>query len=145
MSKATPETSVQDALNYRFYLDRLDDPGLLDRAVITEDGDLAVPAGGKRLGGYVSGTPGPQPGVSSGSWPPARTSSPPPGSLLATRLACRVGTGTGLARDDDDIPRTMLPQGGTSASARRRSRPTAGSGQQGRQDDDRQAESACPW
>ena len=46
--------SVQDALNYRFYMDRLDDPGLLDRAVITEDGDLAVPVGGKRLGGYVS-------------------------------------------------------------------------------------------
>jgi hypothetical protein len=46
--------SVQDALNYRFYLDRLDDPGLLDRAVITEDGDLAVPVGGKRLGGYVA-------------------------------------------------------------------------------------------
>ena len=46
--------SVQDALNYRFYMDRLDDPGLLDRAVITEDGDLAVPVGGKRCGGYVS-------------------------------------------------------------------------------------------
>ena len=45
--------SVQDALNYRFYLDRLDDPGLLDRAVITEDDDLAVPVGGKRRGGYV--------------------------------------------------------------------------------------------
>jgi len=45
--------SVQDALNYRFYMDRLDDPGLLNRAVITEDGDLAVPVGGKRRGGYV--------------------------------------------------------------------------------------------
>ena len=45
--------SVQDALSYRFFRDRLDDPGLLDRAVITEDGDLAVPVGGKRLGGYV--------------------------------------------------------------------------------------------
>ena len=45
--------SVQDALNYRFYRDRLDDPGLLDRAIVTEDGDLAVPVGGKRLGGYV--------------------------------------------------------------------------------------------
>jgi Family of unknown function (DUF6302) len=46
-------TGVQDALDYQFYLDRLDDPSLLGRAVITEDGDLAVPAGGKRLGGYV--------------------------------------------------------------------------------------------
>jgi hypothetical protein len=45
--------SVQDALNYRFYMDRLDDPGLLDRAMVTEDGDLAVPVGGKRLGGYI--------------------------------------------------------------------------------------------
>lgn len=45
--------SVQDALNYRFYRDRLDDPGLLDRAVVTEDNDLAVPVGGKRRGGYV--------------------------------------------------------------------------------------------
>lgn len=45
--------SVQDALSYRFFRDRLDDPGLLDRAVITEDGDLAVPVGGKRRGGYV--------------------------------------------------------------------------------------------
>ena len=45
--------SVQDALNYRFFRDRLDDPGLLDRAVITGDGDLAVPVGGKRRGGYV--------------------------------------------------------------------------------------------
>lgn len=45
--------SVQDALNYQYFRDRLDDPGLLDRAVITEDGDLAVPAGGKRRGGYV--------------------------------------------------------------------------------------------
>ena len=52
MSNRKP-ISVQDALNYRFYLDRLDDPGLLDRAVITEDGDLAVPVGGRRLGGYV--------------------------------------------------------------------------------------------
>jgi hypothetical protein len=45
--------SVQDALNYRFFMDRLEDPGLLDRAIVTEDGDLAVPVGGKRLGGYV--------------------------------------------------------------------------------------------
>lgn len=45
--------SVQDALSYQFYRDRLDDPGLLDRAVITEDGDLAVPVGGKRHGGYI--------------------------------------------------------------------------------------------
>jgi len=51
-----PETgavSVQDALNYRFFRDRLDDPSLLDRAVVTEHGDLAVPVGGKRQGGYV--------------------------------------------------------------------------------------------
>ena len=53
MTKPKP-VSVQDALNYQFYRDRLDDPGLLDRAVVTEDGDLAVPAGGKRLGGYLS-------------------------------------------------------------------------------------------
>jgi hypothetical protein len=52
MTKPNPG-SVQDALNYRFYRDRLDDPSLLDRAVITEDGDLAVPVGGKRRGGYV--------------------------------------------------------------------------------------------
>lgn len=45
--------SVQDALNYQYYRDRLDDPGLLDRAVVTEDNDLAVPVGGKRRGGYV--------------------------------------------------------------------------------------------
>jgi hypothetical protein len=45
--------SVQDALNYRFYRDRLDDPGLLGRAIVTEDGDLAVPVGGKRRGGYI--------------------------------------------------------------------------------------------
>ena len=44
---------IQHALNYRFYLERLDDPGLLARAVVTEDGDLAVPAGGKRHGGYI--------------------------------------------------------------------------------------------
>ena len=52
MSNRKP-VSVQDALNYQYFRDRLDDPGLLDRAVITEDGDLAVPAGGKRLGGYI--------------------------------------------------------------------------------------------
>lgn len=52
MTKPKP-ISVQDALNYRFYRDRLDDPGLLDRAAITEDGDLAVPVGGKRCGGYL--------------------------------------------------------------------------------------------
>lgn len=52
MTKPKP-ISVQDALNYRFYRDRLDDPGLLDRAIVTENGDLAVPVGGKRLGGYV--------------------------------------------------------------------------------------------
>lgn len=46
-------TGAQGALNYRFYLDRLDDPGLLGHAVVTEDNDLAVPAGGERLGGYV--------------------------------------------------------------------------------------------
>jgi hypothetical protein len=44
---------VQGALNYTFYRDRLDNPGLLDRAAVTEDGDLAVPVGGKRRGGYV--------------------------------------------------------------------------------------------
>ena len=53
MDDGTPATRVQDALNYRYFQNRLDDPGLLDRAVITEDGDLAVPAGGKRLGGEV--------------------------------------------------------------------------------------------
>ncbi len=56
MNDATPETdlgSVRDALNYRFYRDRLDDPGLLNRAIVTEDNDLAVPVGGKRRGGYV--------------------------------------------------------------------------------------------
>ena len=52
MCKPKP-ISVQDALNYRFYKDRLDDLSLLDRAVVTEDGDLAVPVGGSRLGGYV--------------------------------------------------------------------------------------------
>lgn len=45
--------SVQDSYAYPFYRDRLDDPSLIDRAVITEDGDLAVPAGGKRYGGYL--------------------------------------------------------------------------------------------
>lgn len=44
---------IEHALNYRFYLDRLDDPGLLARAVVAEDGDLAVPVGGKRHGGYI--------------------------------------------------------------------------------------------
>jgi uncharacterized protein DUF6302 len=44
---------IEHALNYRFYLDRLDDPGLLARAVVAEDGDLAVPADGKRRGGYL--------------------------------------------------------------------------------------------
>lgn len=53
MDKPKP-VPVQDALNYRFYLDRLDDPGLLDRAIVTENGDLAIPVGGKRRGGYVS-------------------------------------------------------------------------------------------
>ena len=52
MSKTNPG-SVQDAPSYQYFRDRLDDPGLLDRAVVTEDNDLAVPAGGKRLGGYV--------------------------------------------------------------------------------------------
>lgn len=52
MNDRTP-ISVQGSPSYRFYRDRLDDPGLLDRALVTEDGDLAVPAGGKRLGGYV--------------------------------------------------------------------------------------------
>lgn len=52
----TAPGSVQDALNYQFFLDRLDDPGLLDRAVVTEDNDLAVPVGGKRRGGYVGAT-----------------------------------------------------------------------------------------
>ena len=52
MSNRKP-ISVQDALNCRFYLERLDDPGLLAGAVVTEDGDLAVPAGGKRRGGYL--------------------------------------------------------------------------------------------
>jgi hypothetical protein len=55
MTKRKPDPcSVQDALNYQYFMDRLDDPGLLARAVVTEDGDLAVPVGGKRLGGYVS-------------------------------------------------------------------------------------------
>jgi hypothetical protein len=53
MDKTNP-VSVQDALSYRFFLDRLDDPGLLDRAIVTEDNDLAVPVGGKRRGGYIS-------------------------------------------------------------------------------------------
>lgn len=53
MSKRTPPVSVQDSYSYPFYRDRLDDPGLLDRAVVTEDGDLAVPVGGKRHGGYL--------------------------------------------------------------------------------------------
>lgn len=44
----------QDSPSYRFYRDRLDDPSLLDRAIVTEDGDLAVPVGSKRRGGYVS-------------------------------------------------------------------------------------------
>ena len=55
MDKTKPETapaSVQGALNYRYFMDRLDEPGLLDRAIVTEDNDLAVPVGGKRLGGY---------------------------------------------------------------------------------------------
>ena len=52
MNDRTP-ISVQDALNYRFYRDRLDDPGLLDRAVLTEDCDLAIPVGGTRRGGYI--------------------------------------------------------------------------------------------
>ena len=46
-------STVEHALSYQFYLDRLDDPGLLARAVVTEDGDLAVSAGGKRRGGYL--------------------------------------------------------------------------------------------
>jgi Family of unknown function (DUF6302) len=54
MNDRTPVTHVQDALGYQFYRDRLDDPGLLNRAVITEEGDLAVPAGGKRRGGYIA-------------------------------------------------------------------------------------------
>lgn len=45
---------VQDVPDYKFYRDRLDDPSLIDRAIITESGDLAVPAGGKRYGGYVA-------------------------------------------------------------------------------------------
>ena len=53
MDDRTPVTRVQDALNYRYFQNRLDDPGLLDRAMITEDGDLAVPAGGRRLGGFI--------------------------------------------------------------------------------------------
>ena len=48
--------SVQDALNYRYFMDRLDDPSLLARAVVTEDNDLAVPVGGKRRGGYCGAT-----------------------------------------------------------------------------------------
>jgi hypothetical protein len=54
MNDRTPVTRVQDAINYHYFRTRLDDPGLLDRAVITEEGYLAVPAGGKRLGGFVT-------------------------------------------------------------------------------------------
>ena len=54
MNERTPVTRVQDAINYHYFRNRLEDPGLLDRAVITEEGYLAVPAGGKRLGGFVS-------------------------------------------------------------------------------------------
>lgn len=53
MTKPKP-VPVQDTLNYRFYLERLEDLSLLDRAIVTEDNDLAVPVGGKRRGGYVS-------------------------------------------------------------------------------------------
>ena len=57
MNDRTPVTRVQDAIDYHYFRDRLDDPGLLDRAVITEEGRLAVPAGGKRRGGFVSVKP----------------------------------------------------------------------------------------
>ncbi len=53
MNDRTPPASVQDALNYQYFRDRLDDPSLLDRALVTEDNDLAVPVGGKRRGGYA--------------------------------------------------------------------------------------------
>ena len=57
MNDRTPVTRVQDAINYHYFRTRLEDPGLLDRAVITEEGYLAVPAGGKRLGGFVTVSP----------------------------------------------------------------------------------------
>ena len=54
MNDRKPEPGdVQDALNYQYFRDRLEDSSLLDRAVVTEDNDLAVPVGGKRRGGYV--------------------------------------------------------------------------------------------
>ena len=40
--------------NYVYYTERLADPALLDKALVTESGDLAVPVGGTRRGGWTS-------------------------------------------------------------------------------------------
>jgi len=41
-------------LNYRYYTERLADPTLLDTALVTDSGDLAVPVGGTRRGGFTN-------------------------------------------------------------------------------------------
>lgn len=41
-------------MNLRYYRERLADPGLLDSLLITECGDVAVPVGGTRRGGWTS-------------------------------------------------------------------------------------------
>lgn len=47
-------TDLTAALNYRYYTERLADPALLQAALITDCGDLAVPVGGTRRGGFTS-------------------------------------------------------------------------------------------
>jgi hypothetical protein len=47
-------TPPPGTVNLQYYTERLADPGLLDSALITECGDLAVPAGGIRRGGWTS-------------------------------------------------------------------------------------------
>lgn len=39
--------------NLDYYVERLENPELLDNALIAPGGDIAVPVGGKRQGGYV--------------------------------------------------------------------------------------------
>jgi len=47
------EASARSARDMKYFIARLDDRKLLKAAVVLEDGTLAVPAGGKRHGGYV--------------------------------------------------------------------------------------------
>ena len=114
---------IEHALSYRFYLERLDNPGLLARAVVTEDGDLAVPAGGTRRGGYI------QVGSRAAGRRLARQLSERPAEFPEAR--CVRGDGWLVEwgpeldwRGTASTTRTTWPQAGTSATARRPSRHT---------------------